>query len=55
MFLFNTQAQDDGYYADELEVDEDDEGGRQSSDVLGKRGREALNVCDSVLVDGEGL
>ena len=43
-FLFSTQAQDDGYYGDEYEIDEDDGGGRQSSDVLGKRGREEPSV-----------
>ena len=43
-FLFNTQAQDDGYCGDELEADEDDEGGQQSSGVLGKREREDPNV-----------
>ena len=34
------QAQDDEYYEDEFEVEGDDGGGRQSSDMLGKRGRE---------------
>ena len=43
-FLFSTQAQDDEYYGDEYEMDEDDGGGQQSSDMLGKRGREDPNV-----------